>query len=162
MDNLINKFSIRVYCLVINENNEILLSDEFHQGIKVTKFPGGGLNFGEGTLDCILREAMEEFGQPVEILEHFYTTDFFQESWFIKGSQVICIYYTARFSDEIRFKISKRPFDFQKMENGAQSFRFVNISSLTTEDITLPSDKKVLELIKNMSIFSHKDENLQY
>jgi 8-oxo-dGTP diphosphatase len=148
MNELINKFNIRVYGLIINEKNEVLLSDEFQAGMKMTKFPGGGLNFGESTVGCLMREAMEEFGQPVEVTGHFYTTDFFQESWFFKGAQVLCIYYFAKFAGEIKFKISQKPFDFPEMKNGNQSFRFEKISDLKDDDITLPTDKKALELLK--------------
>ena len=42
------KFNIRVYGLLINDRNEILVSDEFRMGVFMTKFPGGGLKFGEG------------------------------------------------------------------------------------------------------------------
>lgn len=78
------KFIIRVYGILINENKEVLLSDEYYKGVKITKFPGGGLNYGEGTIDCLKREALEEFGQPIEVIEHFYTTDFFKNHFFTK------------------------------------------------------------------------------
>jgi len=42
-----NKFILRVYGILINQHNEVLLSDEFMLDMKMTKFPGGGLNFGE-------------------------------------------------------------------------------------------------------------------
>ncbi|MEA1897374.1 MAG: NUDIX domain-containing protein, partial [Bacteroidota bacterium] len=70
----IKHFIIRVYALIINNKNEVLLSDEFRLGTKMTKFPGGGLNFGEGPVDCLKREAIEEFGQEIDISDHFYTT----------------------------------------------------------------------------------------
>ncbi len=105
---LINKFTIRVYAIIINENNEVLLSDEFQEGMKMIKFPGGGMEFGEGTFDCLEREAIEEFGQEIEVLEHFYTTDFFQQAMFKKEYQVMSIYYLAKFKDEIKFKISDK------------------------------------------------------
>ena len=62
MDQPVSKFTIRVYALIINGENEVLLSDEFRLGMRMTKFPGGGLQFGEGTLACLKREAMEDIG----------------------------------------------------------------------------------------------------
>ena len=56
----ISQFNIRVYGILINERNEVLLTDEYRFGTEITKFPGGGLEFGEGTIDCIKREMMEE------------------------------------------------------------------------------------------------------
>lgn len=67
---------IRVYGIYINEREEVLLSDEFIYGREVTKFPGGGLEFGEGTRECLEREMMEETGHRFEVLDHLYTTDF--------------------------------------------------------------------------------------
>ena len=42
------KFNIRVYGLYINNENKLLLSDEYFGGKFLTKFPGGLLQkFGE-------------------------------------------------------------------------------------------------------------------
>ena len=140
-------FTIRVYGLIINNNDEILISDEFQLSTKMTKFPGGGLEFGEGPADCIKREAIEEFGQEVEILDHFYTTDFFQKALFYEDYQLISIYYSIRFIEPIKFKISNEPFDFEKMENGNQSFRWKKILELHEEKFTFPIDRKVAEIL---------------
>lgn len=144
----IKHFNIRVYGLVISENSEILLTDEFQLGQKMTKFPGGGLQFGEGTADCIKREAMEEFGQEIEIVEHFYTTDFFQKALFYKDHQLISIYYIIRFKEPVKFRISEKPFDFSEMTNGNQSFRWKKIVDLSPDDLSFPVDKHVAVLLK--------------
>ena len=83
-----SRFNLRVYGILINEKNEVLVSDEFIRGSYITKFPGGGLEFGEGTRDCLKREFMEEMELTVEVGEHLYTTDFFQ----------ICCFMTQDFS----------------------------------------------------------------
>lgn len=146
----INNINIRVYGLIINDNHQILLSDEYQLGMNMTKFPGGGLNFGEGTIDCIKREAIEEFGQAVEIVSHFYTTDFYQKSFFFKSTQLISVYYIVRFKDEIKFKISDKPFDFAELVNGNQSFRWKNIKDLSQDDFTLPIDKIVAKMLYHL------------
>ncbi|MCK4663996.1 MAG: NUDIX domain-containing protein [Bacteroidales bacterium] len=144
----IKHFNIRVYAIVINDLKEVLLSDEFRLGRKITKFPGGGMKFGEGTIDCLKREIVEEFGQQIEIIKHFYTTDFFQKAYFYNDQQVISIYYIARFKENIKFNISNIPFDFAEFIEGNQSFRWAKINKLETKDITFPIDKKVLDLLK--------------
>lgn len=145
--NLLNKFTIRVYAIIVNDKKEVLLSDEFQFGIKMTKFPGGGLEFGEGTIDCLKREAIEEFGQEIEILEHFYTTDFFQQARFKKEYQVVSIYYLAKFTDDIKFKVSDKAFDFKEIKNESQSFRWQSIENLKVNNLTLPIDQKVAEML---------------
>jgi ADP-ribose pyrophosphatase YjhB (NUDIX family) len=107
-DTGIKHFNIRVYGLVISDTGEVLLTDEFQLGQKMTKFPGGGLRFGEGPADCMLREALEEFGQEVEIVEHFYTTDFYQRSFFFPDHQLISIYYIIRFKMPVRVSGGKK------------------------------------------------------
>lgn len=141
-------FLIRVYGLVINKSAQVLLSDEYMFDRRMTKFPGGGLEYGEGPEDCIRREALEEFGQDIEIIEHFYTTGFFQRAWFFENHQLISIYYRIRFREEPRFRISQKAFDFEYI-NGKQSFRWAAIDNLTSDDLTFPVDKYVLDLIKN-------------
>lgn len=150
----INLFNIRVYGLVINNLNEILLSDEYFLDTKMTKFPGGGLEFGEGPIDCLKREAMEEFGQEIEIIEHFYTTDFFQPALFYVNSQLISIYYLMRFINPIQFKISSRPFDFDILKNGNMSFRWRSIQQLQSDELTFPIDKHVSTLLKDKYFLS--------
>lgn len=144
----IKHFNIRVYGLIINEKSEVLLTDEFQLGRKMTKFPGGGLKFGEGTADCIRREALEEFGQEVEIVEHFYTTDFFQKALFYKDHQLISIYYIIRFKKPIGFRISDKPFDFSELINGNQSFRWKRITDLLPDELSFPIDRHVAVLLK--------------
>jgi len=143
-----SSFTIRVYGICI-ENNNVLLTDEFIYGQYITKFPGGGLQFGEGTRDCLKREMMEETNQEVEVLEHLYTTDFFQPSAFDPSKQVISIYYGFRFTSPIRFQLKEKPFDFDKLINRAQTFRWINLNTLKKEDMTLPIDQKVAELINS-------------
>jgi ADP-ribose pyrophosphatase YjhB (NUDIX family) len=86
-------FNVRVYGILINEQQQVLVSDELIRGGYFTKFCGGGLEFGEGTRDCLKREFKEEMNLDVSVGKHLYTTDFFQESAFSRGQQIISIYY---------------------------------------------------------------------
>ncbi len=152
MTSKIKRYIIRVYALIINSNNEILISDEFQLNMRMTKFPGGGMQFGEGTIDCLKREAVEEFGQEIEVLEHFYTTDYFQPTQFYDDAQLLSIYYFAKFIDPIKFKISNKSFNFEQEKNGDQSFRWVKLDDIDINEITFPVDKKVAKLLKEKFI----------
>lgn len=148
--NQINKFTIRVYAIIINHNNEILISDEFQLGTKMIKFPGGGLEFGEGTIDCLKREFREECkGQELKNIRHFYTTDFYQKALFFKNHQLLSIYYFAELKNAPQFKISEKQFDFDKLKEGDQSFRWVKIKNLIEDEITFPIDRFVVQKLKN-------------
>ncbi len=138
-------FNIRVYGLLINQNQEVLLSDEFEGGRYFTKFPGGGLELGEGLIDGLKREFMEECEAEVEVFSHFYTTDFYEKSSF-NESQVISIYYLVKAVHPLQLNFKTEVFDFE--EGLSQSFRWRKISELSQEDVTFRTDKKVVELLK--------------
>jgi 8-oxo-dGTP diphosphatase len=146
--NNIAAFNIRVYGLFINRKNEILLADEERFNFRMTKFPGGGVQFGEGTIDCLKREALEELGQEIEIIRHFYTTDFFQQSAFNETHQLISIYYLTRFTDKEKFRLSEKLFDFTGQEKEIVSFRYKPIKEMKEEDLSFPADRHVLKLLK--------------
>jgi len=147
--NPINKITIRIYGIVINDKNKILLTDEFRLGMRMTKFPGGGLEFGEGTIDCLRREFREEMNQEIENISHFYTTDFFQQTRLLpEPHQIISIYYLADLLNPENLKTTNKKFDFEDID-GAQTFRWAKIEDLVAEDFTFPIDKVVLEMLKD-------------
>lgn len=147
----IKQFNVRVYGLIFNEQKEVLLADEYQMDMKMTKFPGGGLQFGEGTIDCLRREAMEEFGQDIEVTGHFYTLDYFQPSMFYTDYQLLSIYYKAKFPKPVQFKISDKPFDFSELKNGNISFRWKPVDYMSSADMTLPVDKVVADMLRENS-----------
>ncbi len=113
MTNKNGQFIIRVYGIIINNKKEVLISDEFQLGTKMTKFPGGGLEFGEGLEDCLQREFKEECnGQELENITHYYTTGFYQKALFYENCQLISIYYQAELKSPLQFEISDRSFFF--------------------------------------------------
>jgi 8-oxo-dGTP diphosphatase len=140
-----NHFNVRVYG-ILTDNDRVLISDEHIKGMNITKFPGGGLEFGEGLIDCVKREFMEELDLEIEVLSHFYTTDFFVSSAFNTNSQVISIYYLVKALGPLSFKTSEKAFDFPKV-NGAQSLRWLPLSSLSENDFTYIIDKRIGEML---------------
>ena len=145
-------FTIRVYALIISSGNEVLVTDEFQLDRKMTKFPGGGLNFGEGTIDCLKRELIEECSQEITDIEHFYTTDFYQKALFWESFQLVSIYYLAKLKDPVQFRISEKAFDFPDLVNGNQSFRWVAAEKINPKEFTFPIDKHVAHLLKEYLI----------
>ena len=142
-------FNVRVYGLLINDSNQVLISDEQEYGMQFTKFPGGGLEYGEGLIEGLKREFAEECNVEVEVISHFYTTDFFVKSAF-NESQVINVYYTIRNISPLNLAIKTVPFDFDSQEGSLlQSFRWIPLSDLTEDDVTFPTDKAVVKLLKD-------------
>ncbi len=139
-------FNVRVYGILV-EGGKLLVSDEFIKGKEICKLPGGGLEFGEGPAECVVREFKEETNLAVEVKNHFYTTDFFVNSAFDVKSQVISIYYVVNALEKIKLAISSKKFDFKKKEEGAQSFRWLDIDKISENDFTFVIDRRVAGLI---------------
>jgi ADP-ribose pyrophosphatase YjhB (NUDIX family) len=142
------QFNVRVYGLLINERNEILLSDEQEYGMQFVKFPGGGLEYGEGLIDGLKREFVEECNVEIEVVRHFYTTDFFVKSAF-NDSQVISVYYIVRNISPINVAIKTMIFDFEGEGDVLQSFRWIPLADLQPADVTFPVDQHVVKLLIN-------------
>jgi 8-oxo-dGTP diphosphatase len=127
----------------------ILVTDEFRLGIFMTKFPGGALEYGEGTADCLKREFREELNLEIEIISHYYTTDFFVTSKLLPvESQLINIYYRVKADKPYPFRTTDKKFNFQEITDGAQSFRWLKINALTEEEFTFPIDKYLVKKLK--------------
>lgn len=141
------KFNVRVYGLLINEQDQILLSDEEEYGFRFIKFPGGGLEYGEGLVEGLKREFLEECNVEVEVLNHFYTTDFFIKSAF-NDSQVISVYYFVKTLNRLELDFKEIPYDFGVKGDILQAFRWKALAELNVNDVTFPTDQRVIELLK--------------
>ncbi len=140
-------FNVRVYGLLINDQNQILLSDEEEYGFRFCKFPGGGLEYGEGLIDGLKREFIEECNVDVDVIGHFYTTDFFIQSAF-NDSQVISVYYIVNPISELKLDFRDVPFDFGQEGDILQAFRWKDLKEIGIDDVTFPTDQRVVELLK--------------
>ena len=148
-------FNIRVYGILINEQKQVLVSDEFIREKYYTKFCGGGLEKGEGTIDCLKREFMEEMNLKVAVTGHLYTTDFYQQSAFNPDHQIISIYYYVKALEEIKVPLRSKPFDFDKEQlrvykskGETETFRFIDWDDFSDSSVTLPIDKIVAKIVK--------------
>ena len=152
-------FNVRVYGILLGTDNQVLVSDELIRGDYITKYPGGGLEFGEGTRDCLKREFKEEMDLEVTVEDHLYTTDFFQMSAFNPEHQIISIYYFVKALEPIRVTLRTKPFDFDERElkiyeerKETETFRFIDWAAFTAESVTLPIDKTVATLLRSGTI----------
>jgi ADP-ribose pyrophosphatase YjhB (NUDIX family) len=126
------------------------------RGKYYTKFPGGGLEIGEGTRDCLKREWMEEMNLSIEVEEHIYTTDIYQQSAFNPAHQIISIYYKVKPLENITVPLRTTPFDFDETQlktheltQQTESFRLIDLKEFSADSLTLPLDKIVANLLIN-------------
>lgn len=147
-------FNVRVYGLLFDKDRRLLVSDEFIRGNYFTKLPGGGLEIGEGTRDCLKREFKEETALDVTIGDHIYTTDFFQISAFNNKDQIISIYYEVFCDDTSSLITKEKPFDLSPEQTAdpmgeSEVFRWIRWEDLSEESMSLPIDKVVIGLLKS-------------
>lgn len=135
-------FNVRVYGALIFQGS-VLVSDENYENISFTKLPGGGLEFGEGLIECLKREFREETALDIEVGDHLYTTDFFQLSAFNRSHQVISVYYRV-FIDE------RTDYFVPEPQEQGQSFRWVNLSNLSEDEFTFPIEKKLVPILRKL------------
>lgn len=105
---MINSFNIRVYGLCVQDNKLLVLHEDY-VGEKLTKLPGGGMEYGEGTIDCLKREFMEELNLSIKSVEHFYTQEDFVQSKFRENEQLLTIYYLVEVENiaDLEIKINQ-------------------------------------------------------
>lgn len=148
--------TVRVYGVLIDSTYGLLVSDEFIRGNFFTKLPGGGLELGEGTRDCLVREFKEETGLDVTVGAHIYTTDFYQPSAFRAGDQILSIYYFVHAKSLIPLQTRATAFDFKPNEiadknSQAEHTRWIPLNILSEDAMSLPIDKIVVaSLLKTL------------
>ena len=145
-------FNVRVYGILVDTDNRVLITDERTQNVSFTKFPGGGLEYGEGLIDALKREFMEECNLEIEIVRHIYTTDFFEKSSF-NDSQIISIYYQVSSQNALNINLKEKVFDFDSdnIIDKIEVFRKIPIQMLSEEDLTFRTDQEAWKIFKSIS-----------
>lgn len=141
---MIKKFVLRVYGILIKDD-QVLLADECLNGFSFTKFPGGGVELGEGIAEALKREIVEEGQLEVTSYEHFYTTDFFQASAFRPEDQIVSVYY--RIEAEVPWMEYESDQSHANNQHSVKLY-FKPLSELDASDLTFPIDKVVLGMLK--------------
>lgn len=139
-----NRFNLRVYGLLRNQQGEILVAHESIGDFHFSKFPGGGLEFGEGPEDCLIREFQEETGLEVSVHSHLYTTGFFQPSAFNPLDQLVSIYYWVGSRHTGMVPLTR----LEVASNHFIRFEWVASEQLHDGLLTFPVDRHVARLVK--------------
>ena len=134
---MIDKLNIRVYATAIKDEKVLVLHEEY-AGEQLMKLPGGGLEFGEGLLDCLHREFEEELNVKINILGHLYTQEDFVVSRFRDTEQLLTVYYLVEIIDEN---------DFLIMDPCIEKTEWIPINT-DENPFILPVDKIAFEKLK--------------
>ena len=140
-----NLLTQRTYGILINEKQEVLISDEFRFGRYFRKFPGGGVEKGEGILDALKREFKEELSLEIDAHEFLFFNDYFQQSSFDPNVQVTCFYYLVKCSGAKNMAL--KSYEIPLTEDGEKQ-QWISIKKLNIEALTFPIDQDALKTLK--------------
>jgi 8-oxo-dGTP diphosphatase len=144
------RFTIRIYGILINKERQILLSHEKIGDFEFTKFPGGGLEFGEGPKDCLVREFKEETGIDIIAGRHVYTCDYFIQSKLDPEEQVIGIYYLVKAADDAqlqKLKPGREIHDFRGQKNEIRH-EWLDLKEFNPEMLTFEMDRRAYLVVE--------------
>ena len=139
----IKRFNLRVYAIIHNEKGEVLLSKERRGGSEFTKFPGGGVELGEGILDALHRELLEELDAEINSASLFFVNDFFQISSFRPEDQIVSFYYLVELKNMGNIQEKRRSPLGSQDPNDFEQAQWVPKNYLNFNALTFPIDRLV-------------------
>lgn len=145
------RFNLRVYALITNEFNEILISDEYRFGQFFSKFPGGGVEANEGIKAALFRELKEEIQLDINSATLFYFNEFHQASAF-DDSNLVAFYYRVSIKKE-ELLVGAEQYEIPFFEEQEKQ-RWVALQVLEVSDLTFPIDRMVLEKLQKEILFT--------
>ena len=143
----LDSFNLRSYGILI-EGGRVLLSKEWypHYPDGMIKFPGGGVQLGEGPGQAVRREFMEELEMPISIEGVFHVPHGFLKSHF-DNTQVVAIYWKVkRLGSHIPLE-SPREILTDTGTPGRQKFMWIPLDEFKPEKMSFPFDKQVGQLL---------------
>ena len=135
----------RAYGILVNEAQEVLVSDEFRFGRYFRKFPGGGVEKGEGIIDALKREFKEELSLEIDSHEFLFFNDYLQQSSFDPNAQVTCFYYLVKCSKAKDMVLEN--YEIPLTENGEKQ-QWIPVNELKIEQLTFSIDQDALKALK--------------
>lgn len=136
-------FNLRSYGLLI-EKGKVLLSKEWYPHFPegMIKFPGGGVQLGEGVADAVKREFMEELQMPITVKDIFHVPHGFLKSHF-DNTQVVSFYWNVtRLGGQVPLS-SPREILTDRGTPGRQKFMWIDLKEFDALKMTFPFDQEV-------------------
>ena len=141
----ISNFNIRVYGILKDADGRVLVSHERIKGEAYCKFPGGGLEYGEGPKQGVIREFQEELDITVSVDELLYVTDFFIQSAFKEEDQIVSIYYRVSSDDFTLISTVDEWPEAETVIAQKQLFQWIDLKDLKDGKLSFPGDRGMLE-----------------
>jgi len=118
------------------------------QGVDLQKLPGGGLELGEGMIECLDREITEEFEmwKPLTWKHHYVPTHCFA-SRFRPEEQLILNYFIA---DQ---RVEEQHWQITPNDPNLLALKWLSLEPASAEWFTLESDRAAfMKLLQSLEI----------
>ena len=139
-----SNFNIRVYGILSDSEGRVLISHECIKNQAYVKFPGGGLEYGEGPKNAVIREFQEELNLDIEVEKLLYTTDFFIQSAFKEEDQIISIYYRVSSNELDSISTVDEWPRAESVIKKKQVFQWIKSENLKEKQLNFPGDRAML------------------
>lgn len=134
-------FNVRVYGICV-QNQKMLTLKEKYGNWDMLKLPGGGLEFGEGLVDCLKRECKEELNLEIKIGDVFYVQENYVPSLMNDQKQIVIIYFWMELLNREKLQIK---------DPHIEAIVWTPLTAFCP--LTLPVDKMMYEkLVKHLGI----------
>jgi len=140
---MITRFNLRTYGVLIRDR-KVLVSAEMFEGHHLMKYPGGGVEYGEGLHEALIREWDEELQVRIEVGPLIYLTEEFIQSAFREEDQIVCFYYQVYTDMQIAGRKTEHEIQWLPLDQSVEEIGF-----------TFPPEKKVFQILQER--FSDKE-----
>lgn len=132
-------FNLRAYG-ILKRDHQVLITYESFKNYDFHKFPGGGVEWGEGLEETLQREFEEELSIGVEVGELFYVNRDFLPSKFFKEDQIFVFYFWIQLKEPLPQRFLKDEFTANEAHI---LFKWVDLDEKLIDFFSLPKDIEV-------------------
>tara|TARA_B100000768_G_scaffold118340_1_gene109471 strand:+ start:266 stop:748 length:483 start_codon:yes stop_codon:yes gene_type:complete len=154
--------TLRVYGFLMNYSGQVLIAVERYNAIPMVKFPGGGVDWGEGHRDALIREFKEELDLSVKVKNNIYFNDFAVESVIDSKFQVQSFFYIVEALGSLEFQTHT---SIEFPETDGERFVWCNIEELDENMFTFKIEKQAAiafkKYIKNIEDLNYLGGEIQ-
>jgi ADP-ribose pyrophosphatase YjhB (NUDIX family) len=147
----VRSFNVRSYGILLNQDS-VLLSEEWypnHDG-PILKFPGGGVNLGEGVVDCLIREFREEANLEIKVHDVVHVGRGFVKSHF-NDTQVISVYFRVE-SLGGEPPVDQILMDPEGREGASYRLFWCPLSELDAKKMTFANEKEMVTVLQKYPV----------
>ena len=140
-----NMRTVRVYGFLFNSFNQVLIAVERFNGVAMVKFTGGGVKWGEGHSEALIREFKEELNLAIRVEGNIYFNDFAVESVIDSRIQVHSFFYIVKNIEKMNFSTDPT---IQIPHEDGERFVWYNIDDLEEGILTFKIEQQAFKALK--------------